>query len=113
MQNRLDRGAFYKEEFCAALKQPIAAAHEQNGNTRGWRLLSSPSAVLDGAPVVVIRLNPRLGIAGQVPCARHNVSAKSERHCHEKTFFGRCGVRVDFGADASGEPGRGPDHLHR
>ena len=42
----------------SALKTQIEAAYRSSGNDLGWRLLYSPSSVLDGAQVAFIGLNP-------------------------------------------------------
>lgn len=42
----------------AALKSEIEAAYAVSGNHLGWRLLSSPATVLEGAKVAFIGLNP-------------------------------------------------------
>jgi hypothetical protein len=46
------------EAFCVGLKKRIAAAYAESGNRLGWRLLASPSAVLDAAQIAFIGLNP-------------------------------------------------------
>ncbi|MBT8169781.1 hypothetical protein [Falsiruegeria litorea] len=51
-------GAISNDDFCADLKKRISAAYEKSGNTLGWRLLASRPAVLDGADVAFIGLNP-------------------------------------------------------
>lgn len=50
--------AISNDEFCSALQERITAAYETSGNSLGWRLLASPPAVLDGADVAFIGLNP-------------------------------------------------------
>ena len=44
--------------FADTLRDEIAEAYERSGNGMGWRLLYSPPAVLDGADIAFIGLNP-------------------------------------------------------
>ena len=46
------------DEYCAALKLRISTAYMESKNSCGWRLLASPSSVLEGADVAFIGLNP-------------------------------------------------------
>lgn len=45
-------------DFCSNLRLRIEAAYARSGNTCGWRLLASPSSVLERAEVAFIGLNP-------------------------------------------------------
>lgn len=46
------------DEYCAALKLRISTAYMESKKSCGWRLLASPSSVLEGADVAFIGLNP-------------------------------------------------------
>jgi hypothetical protein len=45
-------------DFCSDLRRRIEEAYARSGNTCGWRLLASPSSVLERAEVAFIGLNP-------------------------------------------------------
>ena len=46
------------DENCSALKRRISKAYLESKNSFGWRLLMSPSSVLDGAEIAFVGLNP-------------------------------------------------------
>jgi hypothetical protein len=46
------------DEYCSALSLRISTAYLQSKNSFGWRLLASPSSVIDGAEVAFVGLNP-------------------------------------------------------
>ncbi|MBB4120323.1 hypothetical protein [Martelella radicis] len=50
--------ALLLEDYCVQLKGRIDAAYSAGGYTLGWRLLSSPAAVMDGAEIAFVGLNP-------------------------------------------------------
>jgi hypothetical protein len=58
MKRRCEVNVLSNDEYCSALRLRVSTAYKESKNSCGWRLLASPSSVLEGADIAFIGLNP-------------------------------------------------------